>query len=599
MEVLPPTSTPVRPWERTALAGLLVLTAGLLAFLAWRTGVTNDEPGHLVGANLYWEAADRLPPGDMPPLIKLVGGWAPRMIDLPLPGDLGRPGDTRREWEVSLAMMEHLRHDRIGRIFFYSRLPLMVFPLLTVWIVWLWARELFSPVTAIAAAGLFALEPTALAHGALFKNDLAATFAYFLFWFAIWRYWRNPSIRGAALVAVATALCMIAKLSLLFVFGVAPLLIVLRGPLRPMCGHGPFDCGTESPAQAESLPHPRRHAIIRYFGVALGVCAAAYVLVLAAAQFDVRWLGAGDLVRLDADRTIPAWFQIAARAFTVFPVPARMWAGTYALMSGFAYENPVYLYGRIWPHGHPLYFLAALLVKAPVTLIAFGGIGAGLLLTALVKRRLTWSDAFWTAPGALYIFLCSRVPVQLGVRLILPALPFGVLLCAFAVEWMRKRRAGRIVVGAGLALFAFETARIYPHGIAFFNLAAGGPGAGIRYLVDSNLDWGQGLGDLQRWARAHGAGPVRLSYFGSDMMYRYFRGNEVEPIPPPWADSLAKGRTQLVPEPGHYYAISPTLLPGHFFAPKYRDYYAAFRAMTPVARPGYSIFVYRVDPPGH
>jgi hypothetical protein len=257
------------------------------------------------------------------------------------------------------------------------------------------------------------------------------------------------------------------------------------------------------------------------------------------------------------------------------------------------------LFGQIYPHGHPLYFLAALLVKAPLTLIALGSAGAALLGMALARRRLALTDLLWIVPGPLYIFLASRVPVQLGVRLILPALPFGILVCAYAIEWARKQRMARLCLAAGLVLFAFETARVYPFGIAFFNIAAGGPSAGSRYLLDSNLDWGQGLGELERWTRANRILPIRMSYFGADMTFRYFRDDEVDTFPPPWTAALTKGRTQLIPEPGHYYAISPTLLPGHFFAPKYRDYYAAFRTMTPVARPGYSMFVYRVDAARH
>ncbi len=569
--MLPTLTVPTRPWERIAIATLLLVTCGLLIYLAWRTGITADEPGHLVGAELYWEGADRLPPGDMPPLIKLVGGWVPRSLDLPLPDDLGTPGDTRREWEVALTMMERLQGQPIGKIFFLSRLPLIVFPLLTICIVWWWARELFSPATALIAACLFALEPTALAHGALFKNDHAAAFAYILFWYAVWRYWRTPSPQAAGAIALATVLCMISKLSLMFVFGAAPVLILL------------------------SDVRGRRWPRWKTVGIAVGVCLGAYLLLLAAAQFDIQWLTANDLRRMDADRTLPAWFAAAARAFTVFPVPVRMWAGTTLLMSGFAYESPVYLFGTIYPHGHPLYFVAALLVKAPVTLIVLGSLGAVLLAVGLVRRRLVWSDLLWILPGPLYVFLASRVPVQLGVRLVMPGLPFGILVCAFVVERARKQRIGRVALIAGLALFAFETARVYPFGISFFNIAAGGPAAGYRYLVDSNLDWGQGLGELERWARANRVIPIGLSYFGGDMTFRYFQDNEVDVLPPPWTDKLAKGRTQLIPEAGHYYAISPTLLPGHFFAPKYRDYYARFRAMTPVARPGYSMFVYHVD----
>ena len=40
---------------------------------------------------------------------------------------------------------------------------------------------------------------------------------------------------------------------------------------------------------------------------------------------------------------------------------------------------------------------------------------------------------------------------------------------------------------------------VYPHFTAFFNRAAGGPANGPRYLLDSNLDWGQDVKKLKAW----------------------------------------------------------------------------------------------------
>jgi hypothetical protein len=59
----------------------------------------------------------------MPPLIKIVCGWVPRLFELPLPPDLGHSGESRHEWEVSLVMMEKLEWARIQPLFFYTRLP--------------------------------------------------------------------------------------------------------------------------------------------------------------------------------------------------------------------------------------------------------------------------------------------------------------------------------------------------------------------------------------------------------------------------------------------------------------------------------------------
>jgi hypothetical protein len=43
---------------------------------------------------------------------------------------------------------------------------------------------------------------------------------------------------------------------------------------------------------------------------------------------------------------------------------------------------------------------------------------------------------------------------------------------------------------------------------------AGGPNGGWRYLVDSNLDWGQDLGGLKQWMDENEVDHIWLSYFG-------------------------------------------------------------------------------------
>ena len=549
--------------EIAALAAVVCAAGLLLTYEAWHTGVTIDEPSHLVSSRLYWQGKDRLRPQDMPPLIKLVGGWVPRLIELPLPPDLGKPGEDRREWEVGTTMMESLKPSSIQWIYFRSRLPMLLFPLATVVLLWWWTRQLFAAWVALSLAAAFALEPTALAHGALFKNDHAATFTHLLFWYCVWRYAGAPALHRALLVGGAAALAMLSKLSLLWVLGLAPLLILVLG---------------------------RR---VRAAAWAAGSVMVMYAAIVAAYQFDVRALTARELETVAATAYLPGIVKAAAHVFAYVPIPVSAWTGVVTLFSNLTFELPVYLLGRVWPEGNPWYFAVALAVKAPVALWIAILLGAAAVVWRAWRRQLDWRDLLWLTPGFLYIVLASRVPLQLGVRLVLPALPFGLLLAGAGLERWGRSRAGRGVLVGVAAVFAFEAVHIYPHGIAFFNFASGGPERGSYYLLDSNLDWGQGLPDLEKWARANNALPLRLSYFGIDMPFRYFRGNEVELLAPPWAESLVKS-DRLVPEPDHYYAISPTLLPGQFFAPKFREYYAVFRDLTPVAQPGYSIFVYRV-----
>ncbi|MBM3788574.1 MAG: hypothetical protein FJW30_29925 [Acidobacteria bacterium] len=119
----------------------------------------------------------------------------------------------------------------------------------------------------------------------------------------------------------------------------------------------------------------------------------------------------------------------------------------------------------------------------------------------------------------------------------------------------------------------------------------GGPANGLKYLADSNLDWGQDLRSLKEWARANRVDFLNVSYFGGDTPWRYFTDKEARQLPPPWSDAHTNGRTELPAGPG-VYAISASVLPGQYFAPKYRDYYRQFRDRLPTARAGWSIYIY-------
>jgi hypothetical protein len=58
---------------------------------------------------------------------------------------------------------------------------------------------------------------------------------------------------------------------------------------------------------------------------------------------------------------------------------------------------------------------------------------------------------------------------------------------------------------------------IRPHYLAFFNRLGGGPAQAHRLVVDSSLDWGQGLPALRDWVAANRRPGEKfyLSYFGS------------------------------------------------------------------------------------
>ena len=541
-----------------------------LVFEAWQTGITVDEPSHLTSAYLYWQGRDCLWPCDFPPLVKIAGGWVTTLFRLPLPEDLGTRGDPRHEWDVALGMMEKLPTEQIRWLFFCSRLPLLIFPLLTALLIWMWGRELFRPAVGLLLAGVYAVEPTALAHGGLFKNDIAATFGYLLFWYCVWKFWRKPRLSLAIWVAVAAFLAAIAKLSMLILLPLAPCLVLL--------GYAAY---RKAPVWQAAV------AVILAISIP-------YAGILAANQLEMHRLTALELARYESMRILPQPYLHWIQVFHILPVARPMWNGAISLLQNNSDQQPVYLLGKVYPHGTIFYFIAALAVKIPGALEVLLCAGAVLVALATKRRRFLFSHIFWLAPGILYIALASLSGIQLGVRLVLPALPFGLLLCGVAMDRLLDKGPPRIVLACLLAWLAFTAIRIYPRGISYFNVWTGGPENGLEYLADSNLDWGQGLSDLAQYARKNGIHKLGLSYFGADNPFRFFSDRELEIIPPPWAGG-AKRKSEP-PAPG-YYAISASLLPGEFFQPPYRDYYEVFRKMKPITKANYSIYVYRIVDP--
>ena len=119
---------PRQPWEKPAIASLLILLFAAVAFEAWKLGPTVDEPSHILSSWLWWHGRDRLYPRDVPPLIKIVGGSAIANLPLPLAPDLGKPGDTRQEWVEAAALFGKLPARDLQSFLFRARLPPIVRP---------------------------------------------------------------------------------------------------------------------------------------------------------------------------------------------------------------------------------------------------------------------------------------------------------------------------------------------------------------------------------------------------------------------------------------------------------------------------------------
>lgn len=256
--------------------------------------------------------------------------------------------------------------------------------------------------------------------------------------------------------------------------------------------------------------------------------------------------------------------------------------GLSATLGRISQGRPSFLIGRHGTEGWWWYFPLALLVKTPLPLLFLGMGGAWCAL------RRAPSQATWLlVPPIGYFLISLSSKTQIGYRHILPVYPFLCLWAGLAMAKLWRGRSGRVGLIVVCTWLVVSVVRVHPYYLAYFNELAGGPERGGEWLTDSNLDWGQDLPALARELSARGGGPVLLSYFGSADPSAY--GISYVPLGMQ-ANVNRTGNAALKPGAPVLFAVSATNKSGVYFVRK--DAFAWLASRIPVARPGWSIYLY-------
>jgi 4-amino-4-deoxy-L-arabinose transferase-like glycosyltransferase len=172
-----------------------------------------------------------------------------------------------------------------------------------------------------------------------------------------------------------------------------------------------------------------------------------------------------------------------------------------------------------------------------------------------------------------------------GFRYALPVLPLLAILGAAGIArlWARGRR----VRGTVAVLLACQVAAVgvaYPRLLAFASVWAGDRDRAYPALLDSSVDWGQGLLDLRRFMAEEGVARVSLSYFGSAMPEAY--GIDYAPLP---SFFRLEGGSDRGPAP-RFTVLSATTLHGLYL--QGHDPFASYRSRQPYKVLGHILFIY-------
>ncbi len=416
-----------------------------------------------------------------------------------------------------------------------ARFAMLIASIALAWLVFRWARDLYGPTAGLVALVLAAFSPNLLAHAALVTSDATLTSTVLASAYALWRYGRRPSPGRAAVAGLAIGLSVLSKFTaLLFV----PLwaIVVLVGGWPKRRGRAVAD-------------------LVAIGAIALALLHAGYLFTGSTRTLAPR----SALMQRWADPALTLLFPepfLRGIDFQLAHADQGEWG---------------FLMGELSRKGWPQYFLVAFLIKTPIALQAV--LVAALLMVR--KPRACPEDArdterpptAWITaltlvapPIWLFVYMSLFNRIDIGFRYVLPMLPFLHVAISrlAAIEYRRPRRV-QALLGGALVLYVAESLSVFPWYLCFFNAWVGGPAQGYKYLIDSNLDWGQGARAALRYVQAH----------YPDVLFR------------PGAH-FVHGRI----------VVNANALQG--LSPEERETYAWLRPFKPVGRIGYSYLIYDV-----
>ncbi len=543
------------------LVCLLILALfAQVALAARHTSITLDEPLHITSGYACLITGDYRLVEEHPPLLKMLQALPLLLAQPRLPDPRDAPG-----WDEGdlIAVAQHVvvPYRPIEPLVFAARVPTMLLGVLLAALVYRWAADASGAKGGLLALALCAFDPNILAHAGVAATDLGAACTLFAATYTFWRWLRRtrgPSWQRLWVAGIVLGLALGVKTTALLLLPVFVALLFLARPARP----------------------PVRPYLVQ----ALAGGGIAFVVLWALYRFEI-----GPVPGL------PMPLPSASHLLPLLRLREHMQWGHSAFLMG---RN--YLYG-VW-----YYFPVAFALKTPPLTLAL------LLLTplGLALRRLPspgWRhEAALLALPVVYFATSLTSRLNIGYRHLLPVLPFLFVFISSIANLQIGKSANRtshianhasrltfyalrFTLYALLSGYASTTLALFPWHLAYFNLFAGGPDGGYRYLVDSNLDWGQTWKALREYLEEQGIAEFGLSQYTINDPHAY--GLDYTPLPP-WPDAPPVLPRRFDPPPG-VYAISTTTLQGVVVADA--EMFDYFRKIEPLARVGHAMFVYRVE----
>jgi hypothetical protein len=468
-----------------------------------------DEVAHVPAGYTSVNDQDyRLNP-EHPPLAKALAG-----LPLALKGDVKGPESDWSwtaidQWEAGWFMLYEAGNNPAD-LLLWSRIPIMLLMILLGFLLFKWAKELYGSKVALVVLGLYAFYPDILAHGRLVTTDVAAALGFTAAVYTFERALSNKGWKFFLWAILGLAFAQLLKFSAIMLFLIFFILCIVKAILERKETGGFFKA---------FWPLLKKYFWVCFWSVVLVIivyipfvwntpAGIEHQLIEKSLTSDNRTLFLRDFLHHFENN--PFSRAIGHYLLGIFMVIGRVAGG-----------NVTFIIGQLTDKSFHWYFPVAWFLKTSIPVILLTLYSVFVVIKNWPKQKeVKWILAVILTP--MFVYWGSSVVGQLnlGIRHLLPTVPFLLLLIGYAIHPLlnnmkKKAWPGYLAIGL-VVLAAISTISNYPNFISYFNEATPRD-AKYTKLIDSSLDWGQDLLRLEKYVSDNKIENIKIDYFGGGL----------------------------------------------------------------------------------
>ena len=619
----------------------LIIVMFLLSLFSSSGLFSNDNPGdagivdeiaHIPAGYSYLKFADyRLNP-EHPPLVKDLAAIPLLFLDLKFPTNISAWKDeVNGQWECGWKFI-YERGNNPEQVFFWSRLLPMCLIFLLGFYLWKWTKELFGENAALFAIFLMAFSPNLITNARYVTTDFGVAVFLFISIYYFTKFLKKPGWATLVLATITFALASLSKFSAILLIPYFALLLLAAIIVR-----------RKDIKDFISKIKWKRIWTKRIF---IYLVSGIIILVIGHIFISLPYIHhtanmPSELQHQLINESLPQQEGLAVPTRAVLnklaDIPGGKALAQYFLGAAMVFNrvgggNSAFLVGDYSNYGWWYYYFVSFFLKVPIPILILTAItiAIGFYVVATEHKKVKippyenkkrhwferlcrhiWHrwDIFVIITVMLMFWLAGiKSTANIGIRWMIPTFPFLYILIAGAVTWWLRRGSEKrkeqvddithrkisklqnaikiLVIGVLCVWYFTGTLFAYPTYLSYFNEFIGKGENSYKYLVDSNLDWGQDLNRLAVWTDKNNINEIYVDYFGGGVPVHSLGANRAIE----WHSKCG------LPPEGSYLAVSATFYQmSEFFARRNGEVsYVRILDREPDYEIGNSILIYKI-----